>query len=130
MVGKDAAADALRDARADAGVDSGVVALQSCAVVGQGTSQCGTTGESCCTSLGVDGGVYARRYDLTDAGAFAPGPDGAATFEADPASVSSFQLDKFLVTVARFRQFVAVVRAPDGGTGWLPLPGPPGSTRT
>jgi formylglycine-generating enzyme required for sulfatase activity len=39
--------------------------------------------------------------------------------EADTASVSGFRLDKYLVTVGRFRKFVS---AWNGGTGWLPAP--------
>jgi formylglycine-generating enzyme len=42
------------------------------------------------------------------------GPSG----EADPATVSSFRLDKYLVTVGRFREFVAAWNG-----GWLPSPG-------
>jgi sulfatase modifying factor 1 len=45
------------------------------------------------------------------------------TGAADSATVSSFRLDEYLVTVGRFRQFANVVLPPDGGTGWLPLPG-------
>jgi formylglycine-generating enzyme required for sulfatase activity len=60
---------------------------------GPGGSGC----ESCCTSLEVEGGTYFRTY--TNSG-------DAPTGEADPASVSSFRLDKYLVTVERFRQFV------------------------
>ena len=33
-------------------------------------------------------------------------PDGGAMGEADPASVSAFRFDEYLVTVGRFRQFV------------------------
>jgi sulfatase modifying factor 1 len=60
------------------------------------------------------GGTYYRTY--TNAGT---GPTG----EADPATVSSFRLDKYPVTVGRFRQFVNAVLPPDGGAGWLPSPG-------
>ncbi len=74
----------------------------------------GTGTESCCTSLEVTGGTYYRTY--TNDGT---GPTG----EADPATVSSFRLDKYLVTVGRFRQFVSAVLPPDGGAGWLPSPG-------
>ncbi len=42
---------------------------------------------------------------------------------ADPATVSGFRLDKYLVTVGRFRQFVNAVFPPDGGSGWSPAPG-------
>jgi formylglycine-generating enzyme required for sulfatase activity len=37
-----------------------------------------------------------------------------------PATVSSFGLDKYDVTVGRFRRFRNAVSPPDGGTGWLP----------
>ena len=55
--------------------------------------------------------MYYRTY--TNSGS---GPTG----EADPATVSSFRLDKYLVTVGRFRQFVA---AWNGGTGYFPAAG-------
>jgi sulfatase modifying factor 1 len=75
----------------------------SCALGGPGMSNCGPGGsgtESCCTSLVVCGGTYSRWY-------YYPNPDGGPTAEADPATVSGFRLDKYLVTVGRFRQFVA-----------------------
>jgi formylglycine-generating enzyme required for sulfatase activity len=37
--------------------------------------------------------------------------------------VGSFRLDKYLVTVGRFRQFVNAVLPPDGGVGWVPQAG-------
>ncbi|HVZ89832.1 MAG TPA: formylglycine-generating enzyme family protein [Polyangia bacterium] len=43
---------------------------------------------------------------------------GGPAAEADPASVSSFRLDTYLVTVGRFRPFVAATVA-----GWTPSPG-------
>jgi formylglycine-generating enzyme required for sulfatase activity len=47
--------------------------------------------------------------------------NGAGPFaESDPASVSGFRLDKYEVTVGRFRQFVS---AWDGGSGFLPAAG-------
>jgi formylglycine-generating enzyme required for sulfatase activity len=64
--------------------------------------------------LEVTGGTYYRTY--TNDGT---GPTG----EADPATVSSFRLDKYLVTVGRFREFVSAVLPPDGGPGWLPSSG-------
>jgi formylglycine-generating enzyme required for sulfatase activity len=70
--------------------------------------------ESCCTSLEVTGGNFYRTY--TNDG------DGGGG-EADPASVTGFRLDKYEVTVGRFRQFVNAVLPPDGGAGWLPLAG-------
>lgn len=54
--------------------------------------------ESCCLSLDVPGGSFFRRYDL---GASPLG--GGQTF---PATVSSFRLDKYEVTVGRFRLFL------------------------
>jgi formylglycine-generating enzyme required for sulfatase activity len=90
----------------------------SCAPGGPGMTNCGPGGsgtESCCTSLEVAGGTFDRTYK-SDA-------DGGAIGLADQATVSGFRLDKYLVTVGRFRQFVRAVLPPDGGTGWLPLPG-------
>jgi formylglycine-generating enzyme len=75
----------------------------------------GDGGESCCTSLEVMGGTYYRTYTSDDA--------GSPTGEADPATVSSFRLDKYLVTVGRFRQFVDAVLLPDGGLSWTPPAG-------
>jgi formylglycine-generating enzyme required for sulfatase activity len=83
----------------------------SCAPGGPGMTNCGPGGsgtESCCTSLEVTGGTYYRTY-TNDGG----GPTG----EADPATVSGFRLDKYLVTVGRFRQFVA---AWNNGSGYYP----------
>ncbi len=67
----------------------------------------------CCASLEVDGGMYNRTYTNTGTG-----PTGAA----DPATVSSFRLDKYLVTVGRFRQYVNYVTGstgapPENGSG-------------
>jgi formylglycine-generating enzyme required for sulfatase activity len=87
----------------------------SCAPGGPGMTNCGSATESCCTSPEVDGGTFYRAFTNTvDAGI-----DG----EADPATVSSLRVDKYLVTVGRFRQFVEAVLPPDGGTGWLPPAG-------
>ncbi|MGH7434720.1 MAG: formylglycine-generating enzyme family protein [Polyangiaceae bacterium] len=47
-------------------------------------------------------------------------PDGGPTGVADPATVSDFRLDKYLVTVGRFRQFA---KAWNNGSGYTPLPG-------
>src|SRR5580700_4095697 len=68
-----------------------------------GVSSCGA-GESCCTSLNVVGGTFLRSYD------------GATFTDAShPATVSTFRLDKYEVTVGRFRRFVEAVVA-----GWGP----------
>jgi formylglycine-generating enzyme required for sulfatase activity len=92
----------------------------SCAPGGPGMTNCGPGGsgtESCCTSLEVttalenEASPYYRTY--SNAGS---GPTG----EADPATVSGFRLDEYLVTVGRFRQFVAAWRGgyyPSAGSG-------------
>lgn len=74
-------------------------------------TNCGACSESCCTSLEVTGGTFYRTY---------ANDGGGPTAEADPASVSAFRLDKYLVTVGRFRQFV---NAWNGGSGWTPPAG-------
>src|SRR5581483_11906152 len=59
----------------------------------------------------VTGGTFARKYAATDAGAIA---------QAAPATVSSFRLDEYEVTVARFRAFVTAWNggyAPAAGDG-------------
>jgi formylglycine-generating enzyme required for sulfatase activity len=77
-----------------------------------GMTTCGAGGsgsESCCMSLEVTGGTYSRTYTYGNEGTY-----------ADSATVSGFRLDKYLVTVGRFRQFVA---AWSNGTGYLPSGG-------
>jgi len=61
----------------------------SCEGGGAGQSNC-ASGESCCTSLTVPGGTYNRSNDASY-----------------PATVSDFRLDKYEITVGRFRKFVA-----------------------
>jgi formylglycine-generating enzyme required for sulfatase activity len=56
----------------------------------------------------VTGGTYNRTYTNTGSG---------PTVESDPATVGDFRLDKYEVTVGRFRQFVA---AWNNGAGWTP----------
>lgn len=80
----------------------------SCVAPGPGRSDCGPTGESCCASLPVPGGAFSRTW-VADGGR----PSGLA----DPASVTGFRLDKYLVTVGRYRQFVAAWQE---GAGYLP----------
>lgn len=86
----------------------------SCQAAGAGMTDCGDGGESCCTCLDVPGGAYFRTY--TSDG-------GGANGLADPATLSGFCLDKYLVTVGRFRQFVRAVLPLDGGAPWLPQAG-------
>jgi sulfatase modifying factor 1 len=81
----------------------------SCATVGPGTSRCGENGENCCASPLVSAGNYGRTY-VNDG-------DGATSL-GDPASVSAFRLDRYLITVGRFRQFVSASLA-----GWTPSSG-------
>jgi formylglycine-generating enzyme len=94
-------------AATDAGPES-----PSCAVGGPGMTNCGPGGsgtESCCASIEVPGGTFDRTYDPeeADGGGLDVGADGGALGLADPTTVSGFRLDKYLVTVGRFRQFVA-----------------------
>jgi formylglycine-generating enzyme required for sulfatase activity len=102
----------------------------SCPVADAGPGDCGPSGDSCCTSPEVAGGTYFRTYDpsyFNCAGAdggvglvAAVQPDGGPTGELDPASVSAFRLDKYDVTVGRFRQFVSAWTAgfrPPAGSG-------------
>ena len=85
----------------------------SCAAGGPGLSTCGPNGnESCCFSLPVTGGVFYRTYQSSGSG---------ATGQADAATVSAFRLDKYEVTVGRFRQYVSYLvgggSPPSGGSG-------------
>ena len=57
----------------------------------------------------VAGGTYMRKYAVVDGGVIA---------EAAPATVSSFALDEYEVTVARFREFVSAWNG-----GWVPPAG-------
>ena len=77
---------------------------------------CGPSGnESCCTSLLVPGGTFYRSYDGV-----------TYTDKSYPATVSDFALDKYEITVGRFRAFVDAgmgTRAspPAAGAGAHPL---------
>jgi formylglycine-generating enzyme required for sulfatase activity len=60
---------------------------------------CGPTSMSpCCESPEVTGGMFYRSYDVSG--------DGTYPSMAYPATVTTFRLDKYEVTVGRFRQFV------------------------
>lgn len=117
----DAAGGGHRDGGETGAPDAGIASAPSCAPGGPGMTDCGPDGgESCCASpiiIGnADGGSpFFRTYAYTDA--------GATTGLADPAALSSFRLDKYDVTVGRFRRFVASVLLPDGGVGWSPPAG-------
>jgi formylglycine-generating enzyme required for sulfatase activity len=77
---------------------------------------CGPSGnESCCTSLLVPGGSFYRSYDGV-----------TYTDKSFPATVSDFALDKYEITVGRFRAFVNAgmgtrSSAPAAGAGAHPL---------
>lgn len=114
-IGADAADDADRS-RADSDAstpdagDAGTVVPNSCAVAGDGRTNCGAGGtESCCTSLPVTGGMFSRSYD---------GISSGYTDNQNKATVADFRLDKYEVTVGRFRKFVDAVVG-----GWTPLNG-------
>ncbi|MEZ4223416.1 MAG: SUMF1/EgtB/PvdO family nonheme iron enzyme [Polyangiaceae bacterium] len=83
------------------------VTMASCQAKGLGLDDCGTPKESCCTSLSVPGGTFKRSYDGVSF------TDGTNT-----ASVAGFKLDKYEVTVARFRSFVMAWL-----DGWRPADG-------
>ena len=117
--GVDAAiAEAGRDSTAseggnEAGLDATTSGVPpSCQASGAGLSNCGASSESCCATLEVSAGAYDRTY-TSDA-------DGGPVGEADPATVSGSRLDKYEVTVGRFRQFV---NAWNGGSGYTPPAG-------
>jgi len=73
----------------------------SCQASGEGLSNCGPNKESCCASPPVAGGS----------------PDRFVTF-LNSVTLSGFRLDKYEITVGRFRRFVNAVVA-----GWLPPAG-------
>jgi formylglycine-generating enzyme len=86
------------DQVADAPVADGanVSGAASCAAL---AAACGPmASESCCASPTIPGGTFDRSYDV--------GSDGAYPDMAHPASVSAFRLDRFEITVGRFRAFV------------------------
>lgn len=72
-------------------------------------ANCGPDNEDCCAARTVVGGTYQRGFD------------GAQSLDhAYPATVSDFALDRYLVTVGRFRAFL------DAGGGTRQRPPPPG----
>jgi sulfatase modifying factor 1 len=84
----------------------------SCATSGAGTTNCGTASETCCASPAVPAGSFDRTYTNNGGGAYG---------QADLASVSAFRVDKYQVTVGRFRQYVNYLTgggtAPANGSG-------------
>ncbi len=107
--GGGSASTGLGDSGAAASTGSAAtVSRPNCATGTAGVTNCGAGGsgsESCCTSLPVTGGTFDRTYTNSGAG---------ATGLADPATVSAFRLDKYLVTVGRFRQYVNYLTSASG----------------
>lgn len=61
---------------------------------------CGTNNDdNCCNSLAVPAGTYFRSYDAAN--------DASSGDKNSPATISAFRLDKYEVTVGRFRAFIA-----------------------
>ena len=89
--------------------DTTTSSAPSCAPGGPGLTDCGNGTQSCCASSLVSGGTFWRTYTNTGSG---------PAEEDDPATVSSFRLDDYEVTVARYRQFVGAVKG-----GYRPAPG-------
>lgn len=93
------------------GGSGGSVANQPPSCKGGGsTAKCGPNEESCCLSPQIPGQTFFRSYDAVSAD---------YKSQANPASVTSFHLDKFEVTVGRFRAFVSAVV----GDAWRPSAG-------
>jgi formylglycine-generating enzyme required for sulfatase activity len=87
----------------------GRATASSCTAGGAGMTNCGDGSDSCCASLAVPGGTYARTYANDGSG---------ASGQADYATVTGLRLDEYEVTVGRFRQFVKAF-----GSGWMPPAG-------
>lgn len=80
----------------DAGTDGSMAQATSCVAL---PHVCGAAGtDDCCNSPEVPGGTYYRGYDLAS--------DADSGNTNYPATVSTFRLDKYEVTVGRFRAFV------------------------
>lgn len=78
---------------------------------------CGPPGHSCCSNFLVEGGTFQMgalpEYDHR----IKPEPE---SFPRHPATISSFYLDEFEVTVGRFRNFVEHFEVPAAGAGAHP----------
>lgn len=103
----------------DGGVEGPPAAPQSCVAL---PYTCGAHGDdNCCNSLAVPAGTYVRSYDSAG--------DAASGDRSSPATIGAFRLDKYEVTVGRFRAFVAAgggtrAHPPAVGTGMHPhIPG-------
>ncbi len=77
------------------------------------TAGCGLADADCCASPEVEGGTFYRSYDGIDGGPY--------TSMNAPATVSTFRLDRFEITVGRFRAFAeAYPYVPLAGSGKNP----------
>ena len=81
--------------------------IPSCATGGPGMTDCGSGSVNCCSSLLVTAGTYARTYDGL-----------SFTDNSNSATVTAFRLDRYEVTVGRFRPFVAAMTS-----GFMPAAG-------
>ena len=98
----------MSDASPDAALPG--QSIRSCQAL---PATCGAAGQdSCCTTLTVPSGSFYRRYDEA--------ADAYSGTRDYPATVSSFRLDKYEVTVGRFRAFVT---AGEGTTQRPPMTG-------
>jgi formylglycine-generating enzyme len=98
------------DAGTDDSQDTAFVPPMSCMNL---ASTCGANrNDNCCNSLEVPGGTYYRSFDVADSSS------GNMNY---PATISSFRLDKYEVTVGRFRTFV------EAGMGIQANPPTPGA---
>jgi formylglycine-generating enzyme len=101
------------DAGADASTSDAPPQPLAASCIGLATT-CGVNGsDSCCNSPSVPGGTYYRGFDRAG--------DNNSGFQNSPATISTFRLDKYEVTVGRFRKFVLA------GMGTQASPPPPGS---
>ena len=91
--------------------DGACTAPPSCQQAGDGQTNCGSEKESCCASVLLPAGAFYRTYLNEGSGA-----QGLSAL----ARITPFRLDKYEVTVGRFRRFLA---AWNGGAGWVPPPG-------
>jgi formylglycine-generating enzyme required for sulfatase activity len=120
------APDAAPDNGTPVAIDGGVFVpsnARSCGQPDGGPLLC--NGESCCTSINLPGGMFPQGRS-TDAGASDYFPSGAPDELPEFSStLSSFALDKYEITVGRFRNFVEayVGNGVDGGAATVPLAG-------
>jgi formylglycine-generating enzyme required for sulfatase activity len=78
----------------------------SCAAMVATGTRCGASADSCCASPIVTGGTFSRSYDKVVGGGY---EDAGAI-----ATLSDFRLDRYEVTVGRFRAFFDTARGTQG----------------